>query len=322
MTSAKPQVVITGGAGFIGSHLAERLLSEGRRVLVVDDFSTGNRANLAGLSAFGDALEIVESKVSQWRGLAQALGASEYVVHLAAAVGVELVVRSPVHTIENNLSETEALLKAAAGTSTPVLLASTSEVYGRSSAERFSEEDDLIIGRPDCQRWGYACSKLMDEFMAMAYSREYALPVVIARLFNTVGPRQSGDYGMALPRFIHAARQGVPIQVYGDGRQSRTFCYVADTVEALIRLMGAETARGQVVNIGGIEEIQIRDLARRVRSVLGSNSPIELVPYERVFDAGFEDMRRRRPNVDKLERLTGYRPGTGIDEIIRKTAVA
>ena len=173
VTSAKPQVVITGGAGFIGSHLAERLLSEGRRVLIVDNFSTGNRANIAHLMRYGETLDLIEAKVSEWSGLEETLEGSEFVVHLAAAVGVELVVRAPVHTIENNLSETEALLKAAAKTSTPVLLASTSEVYGRSAAERFSEEDDLIIGRPDCQRWGYACSKLMDEFMAMAYAREF-----------------------------------------------------------------------------------------------------------------------------------------------------
>lgn len=319
--SGGPTVLVTGGAGFIGSHLVDRLLADGWSVVVIDDLSTGSTENLRQARG-APQLRVIQGKVSETPDLTDLARAADFIFHLAAAVGVELVVKEPAHTIRTNLVETDAILEAAATASTPLILASTSEVYGKSAQERFSESDDLLIGRPDRIRWGYACSKLMDEFMAMAVAKERGLPVTIARLFNTVGPRQTGQYGMALPRFIEAALSDAPIRVYGDGLQTRTFCYVSDTVEALALLMRCDAARGEVVNIGGAEEIGIEALARRVIDVLASRSVIEKVAYEQVFADGFEDMRRRRPNVDKLEQLTGFRPETGLDEIIRRTAAS
>lgn len=312
-------ILVTGGAGFIGSHLVERLLAEGCRVTVIDDFSTGSPANLAAVQT-DPRLRVVEARVSACPDLQQLAAAANAVVHLAAAVGVELVVRSPIQTIRTNLDETEAILAAAAEHPVPVLLASTSEVYGKSQRAEFREDDDLLIGPPHLGRWSYACSKLMDEFLALAYARERGLPVIVARLFNTVGPRQTGRYGMVLPRFIEAARAGQPLRVYGDGEQTRCFCYVTDTIEALWRLLRCPAARGEVVNVGGTEEVSILELARRVIAVLRSPSPIERVPYETAYAPGFEDMRRRRPALAKLERLTGFRPATPLDEIIRRTA--
>ncbi|HVV72112.1 MAG TPA: NAD-dependent epimerase/dehydratase family protein, partial [Verrucomicrobiae bacterium] len=242
------------------------------------------------------------------------------IYHLAAAVGVELVVNSPIHVLETNLHETEVLLKAAAPRNVPVLLTSTSEVYGKSQKQAFGEEDDLLIGTPHQARWGYACSKLMDEFLAFAYAKERALPIVIARLFNTVGPRQTGRYGMVLPRFIAAARAGKPLQVYGDGQQTRCFCYVRDTVEALVRLQNTAPARGQIFNVGGSEEISMHSLAELVVDLLKSKSTIELVPYGKAYAPGFEDMRRRKPVVEKIAAVTGFRPSTPLREIIQLTA--
>lgn len=321
MKRGDPTALVTGGAGFIGSHLVDRLIADGFFVEVIDDLSTGSIGNLKGASETG-RLRFVESKVSEDEGLSDRVQEADFVFHLAAAVGVELVVQKPAHTIRTNLMETDAILEAAGATSTPLILASTSEVYGKSARERFSESDDLLIGRPDRIRWGYACSKLMDEFMAMAVALEQRLPVTIARLFNTVGPRQTGQYGMVLPRFIEAALTGAPLKVYGDGQQTRTFCFVDDTVEALLRLMRLTSSRGEVVNIGGAEEISIEALAQRVVQVLDSSSAIERLAYDQVFSEGFEDMRRRRPDVDKLHRLTGFRPGTPVDEMIRRTAVS
>ena len=247
---------------------------------------------------------------------------AEAIYHLAAAVGVEMVVRSPIHVLDANVHETEVLLDAAAGRGVPVLLTSTSEVYGKSQKEAFDEEDDLLIGPPHQARWSYACSKLMDEFLALAYAKERALPVVIARLFNTVGPRQTGRYGMVLPRFIGAARSGQPLKVYGDGQQTRCFCYVQDTVEALVRLQNCGAARGQVFNVGGTEEVSIQDLARRVIDILGSKSAIELVPYNQAYEPGFDDMRRRKPVLEKLAAVIGFRPRTPLQSIIELTAAA
>lgn len=314
-------ILITGGAGFIGSHLVERLLADGKSVVVVDDLSTGSLDNLCAVASH-PKLRVIQSKISACAELPALVAGAESVYHLAAAVGVELVVKSPIHVLETNLHETEVLFDAAAPPRTPILLASTSEVYGKSQKPAFSEEDDLLIGPPHQSRWSYACSKLMDEFLALAFSRERGLPVVIARLFNTVGPRQTGRYGMVLPRFIAEARQGQPLKVFGDGRQSRCFCYVLDTVEALIRLQNSAAARGEVFNVGGTEEISILDLAARVVATLGSKSPVEFVPYERAYAPGFDDMRRRKPVVEKLARVTGFRAATSLDEIIRLTAVA
>ena len=314
-------VLVTGGAGFIGSHLVERLLADGKAVAVIDDLSTGTLDNLRAVSGH-PRLRVVESRISACNELAQLVAGAEAIYHLAAAVGVELVVRSPIHVLEANLHETEVLLEAAAGRGVPVLLTSTSEVYGKSQKEAFDEEDDLLIGPPHQARWSYACSKLMDEFFALAYAKERALPVVIVRLFNTVGPRQTGRYGMVLPRFIGAARSGQPLRVYGDGQQTRCFCYVRDTVEALVRLEGCAAARGQVFNVGGTEEISIQDLARRVIETLGSKSAIELIPYNRAYEPGFDDMRRRKPVVTKLAATIGFRPCTPLQAIIELTAAA
>jgi UDP-glucose 4-epimerase len=313
-----PRVIVTGGAGFVGSHLVERLLGDGCAVNVIDDCSTGSLENLAAVRTH-PRLRVQVARVSE-ADLASLLPGAQAVFHLAAAVGVELVVRAPIRTLETNLHETEVLLRAAAQHGTPVLLTSTSEVYGKSAQASFHEEDDLIIGPPTHARWGYACSKLMDEFMALAYAHERQLPVVIARLFNTVGPRQTGRYGMVLPRFIAAARDGLPLKVFGDGRQTRCFCFVTDTVEALVRLQRHPEARGGVFNVGTTEEVSIRELAERVIRLLGSTSPIKTVPYSEAYAPGFEDMRRRRPCVEKLAGLTGFQPAIPLDETILRTA--
>lgn len=312
-------VLVTGGAGFIGSHLVERLLREGCAVTVIDDCSTGSLANLAAVQ--GDArLTRIQSSVSDCADLPVLCAQADFIYHLAAAVGVELVVQSPVRTIETNLQETEVILLAASTSGTPVLFTSTSEVYGKSSKPSFSEEDDLLIGPPYLGRWSYACSKLMDEFLTMAYYRERKLPVVIARLFNTVGPRQTGRYGMVLPRFVAAALRNEPLQVFGSGDQTRCFCHVNDTVEALIRLKDTPAARGEIFNIGSVEEISILGLAQRVVALLHSKSEITLVPYAEAYTPGFEDMPRRRPCVDKLFRVTGFRPATPLDATILSVA--
>ncbi len=312
-------VLVTGGAGFIGSHLVERLLADGKAVVVVDDLSTGSRENLQAVRGH-PKLRLIESRVSSCAQLPELVAQAESVFHLAAAVGVELVVNSPIRVLDTNLHETEVLLEAAAVRRTPLLLTSTSEVYGKSQKTAFDEEDDLLIGPPHQARWSYACSKLMDEFLALAYAKERQLPVVIARLFNTVGPRQTGRYGMVLPRFIAAAAAGRPLKVYGDGKQTRCFCYVADTVEALLRLQGSPAARGQVFNVGGTEELSILALAQKIIRLLNSSSKIEFVPYGEAYAPGFDDMRRRKPVVDKLERVAGFRPSHSLDEIIQLTS--
>ncbi len=314
-------ILVTGGAGFIGSHLVERLLADGNVVVVIDDFSTGSAGNLRAVAGRPN-LRVIESKISTSVELPELAASAKAIYHLAAAVGVELVVKSPIHTLETNLHETEVLLKAAAANRTPVLLASTSEVYGKSEKPVFSEDDDLLIGPPNRSRWGYACSKLMDEFLALAYAQEKSLPVIITRLFNTVGPRQTGRYGMVLPRFILAARRGEPLLVHGDGQQSRCFCFVKDTVEALVRLQSCPAARGEVFNIGSTEEITILELAKLVITTLRSKSPIEMIPYDQAYAPGFEDMRRRKPGIEKLAAAVGFRPATTLRETIRQTAEA
>jgi UDP-glucose 4-epimerase len=318
MPGAK-HVLVTGGAGFIGSHLVERLLADGRAVTIIDDCSTGRLENLTSVAAH-PGLRIIEGKVSRCPGLDEIVKSAESIYHLAAAVGVELVVNSPIRVLETNLHETEVILAAAAAGGVPILLTSTSEVYGKSQKDAFTEEDDLLIGPPHRSRWSYACSKLMDEFLGLAYARERSLPVVIARLFNTVGPRQTGRYGMVLPRFIAAARGGQPLRVYADGRQTRCFCEVHDTVEALVRLQNCPAARGQVFNVGGAEEISILDLARKVVEILQSKSAIEFVPYDDAYAPGFEDMRRRKPVLDKLFQTVGFRPSTSLHKIIELAA--
>jgi UDP-glucose 4-epimerase len=323
-------VIVTGGAGFIGSHLVERLLRDGSRVVVIDDFSTGSRENLRGVET-NPRLQIIEGRVSECAGLDELAARAEFIFHLAATVGVELVVKSALNVLEDSFNETRILLRAASNNGTPLLLTSTSEVYGKSTKTAFAEDDDLLIGPPGQARWSYACSKLTDEFLALAYAREKHLPVIIVRLFNTVGPRQTGRYGMVLPRFIAAARQNEPLRVFGDGAQSRCFCLVNDVVESLVRLQCCSAARGEIFNIGGTEEISMLELAQLVVATLGSKSQIELVPYAQAYGPSvqgygvvsapvFDDMRRRQPLVEKLERFVGFKPQTSLREVIRITA--
>src|ERR1035441_8028217 len=323
-------VLVTGGAGFIGSHLVECMLADGKSVVVIDDFSTGSLANLATVKA-NPRLKIVQPKISACAELPELAANTEFIFHLAATVGVELVVKSALHVLESSFHETEILLRAAAKNSTPLLLTSTSEVYGKSAKAEFGEDDDLLIGPPNQSRWSYACSKLTDEFLALAYAREKNLPVIIARLFNTVGPRQTGRYGMVLPRFIASAKSGEPLKVFGDGAQSRCFCLVHDVVEALVRLQNCPAARGEIFNVGGTEEVSILKLARLMVKTLDSKSKIQLVPYAKAYAPspkgfgvmgapGFDDMRRRKPMVKKLERFVKFRPRTTLRDIIRLTA--
>ena len=312
-------VLVTGGAGFIGSHLVERLLNAGKSVVVIDDFSTGSADNLKTVKG-NPRLKVIRSKISECKDLAKLAAKSEFIFHLAATVGVELVVKSALNVLESNFGETQILFHAAAKNSTPVLLASTSEVYGKSAKAEFAEDDDLLIGPPNHSRWSYACSKLTDEFFALACAREKNLPVIICRLFNTVGPRQTGRYGMVLPRFIASAKKNKPLAVYGDGKQTRCFCLVSDAVEALVRLMDCKKARGEIFNVGGTEEISIVELAELVVKTLDSMSPIKLVPYEKAYAPGFDDMRRRKPRVGKLEQFVSFKPETSLREIILRTA--
>jgi len=316
---SRHHILVTGGAGFVGSHLVERLLAEGERVVVIDDCSTGSLENFAAVRN-DPRLEVLVSRVSACPRLDALAREAAFVFHLAASVGVDLVVQQPVRTIHNNLAETDVLLRATTAGRTPLLFTSTSEVYGKSQRDVFREEDDLLIGPPHLVRWCYACSKLMDEFLVLASAREAGGPVTIARLFNTVGPRQTGRHGMVLPRFIEAARAGQPLRVFGSGRQTRCFCLVSDTVEALLRLRRTPAAAGEVFNVGNDEEVSITDLAAQVIRELGSTSLVEAVPYDQAYAPGFEDMLRRRPALEKLERLTGFRPRTPLRDIIRVTA--
>ena len=313
-------VLITGGAGFIGSHLVDALLENGRRVLVIDDLSTGSVDNIASQMQnpnFHFARAGITDKIILDRLASQA----GVIVHLAAAVGVQLIVERPVHTIETNVMGTEAVLQAALRYGCRVLLASTSEVYGKGSKLPFGEEDDVLLGASSKSRWAYAASKMVDEFLGLAYLREYGLEVVPFRLFNTVGPRQTGRYGMVVPRFVRQALTGEPLTVYGDGTQTRCFCDVRDVVRALVDLARHPDAPGRVYNIGSVEEVSIRALAERVKSLIHSDSPIINVPYAEAYAPGFEDMRRRLPDTSRLNALIGWQPHHNLDEILQ-TVVA
>jgi UDP-glucose 4-epimerase len=311
------RALITGGAGFIGSHLAEQLLAERHEVLVLDNLSTGSIDNIGHLKGTPGFSYVIDS-VTNEPVLAEMLDRSDVVFHLAAAVGVKLIVEQPVHTIETNVHGTEVVLKHANKKKKLVFIASTSEVYGKSADVPFRESADLVLGPTEKHRWAYACSKLIDEFLALAYWKEKRLPVVIVRLFNTVGPRQTGQYGMVLPTFVRQALAGKPITVFGDGTQSRSFTYVGDVVEALVALSSEPRAVGEVYNVGNTDEVTIRDLADRVKVLTGSDSPIRYVPYDQAYEAGFEDMPRRVPDISKLRSLVGYEPKVGLEEIIRK----
>jgi UDP-glucose 4-epimerase len=309
------KVLVTGGAGFIGSHLTERLLARGDSVVVLDDLSTGRRENLSGCDGHS-ALELRVGSVLDQPLVAELAAGCDAIVHLAAAVGVRLIVERPVHTIETNVHGTESVLRAAAPDGRRVLLASTSEVYGKSSRLPFREDDDLALGPTSHSRWAYACSKALDELLALAYWREKRVPTTICRFFNTVGPRQTGRYGMVLPRFVSQALAGDPITVYGDGRQTRCFGHVADAVEAVLRLLDSEAAVGAVFNVGNDEEISIGELAERVRAATGSASQIVHVPYSEAYGEGFEDMQRRVPDCSRLAAVTGFKPRIPLEAIL------
>jgi UDP-glucose 4-epimerase len=310
------KALITGGAGFVGSHLAELLLRDGHEVFVLDNLSTGSIENIEHLKPDERFHYAVDSVMNEPL-VAEMIDRADVVFHLAAAVGVRLIVESPVNTIETNVHGTELVLKMAEKKKKKVLVASTSEVYGKTSNVPFREGDDLVMGATDKARWSYACSKAIDEFLALAYHRERGLPVVIARLFNTVGPRQTGRYGMVIPNFVRQALREEPITVYGDGSQSRCFTYVTDVVGALVGLVGNDAALGRVFNIGNdAEEISIRDLAERVKQRTGSASEIRLVPYDEAYEAGFEDMPRRVPDLTRIKELIGYEPKVQLDEIL------
>ena len=311
------RVLVTGGAGFIGSHLVEALLARGDWVHVLDDLSTGSIANLDSVRADPRLKVHVDSFINEPL-LAELTDRSDLVFHLAAAVGVRLIVESPVRTIETNVTGTELVLRQALKKRRPVFLASTSEVYGKASKVPFSEEDDLVLGPTSKGRWAYAASKMLDEFLGLSYHRERRLPVVIGRLFNTVGPRQVGHYGMVVPRFVEQALSGGPITVYGDGRQARCFGYVGDVVGAMIRLMETKAAVGQVFNIGNDSEITIEALARKVRDAVNPKVRIVKVPYAKAYGEGFEDMRRRVPDLRRIRRAIGYRPTHSLDDILAK----
>ena len=309
------RVFITGGAGFIGSHLAQRLLDRGDQVVVLDDLSTGSMENIHHLKSrpgfeyrIGSAIDVPL--------VAELVDRCDVTVHLAAAVGVRLIVERPVHTIETNVRATEVVLAAASKKGRPVVVASTSEVYGKGAKIPFEETDDLTLGPTTHSRWAYACSKALDEWLALAYWREKELPVIVVRLFNTVGPRQTGRYGMVLPNFASQALRGAPITVYGSGDQSRCFGHVQDAVEAEVRLIETPAAIGEVFNVGADEEVTILELAERVRDAVASTSEIVFVPYSEAYVEGFEDMQRRVPDVRKLERVIGFKPTTPLSKII------
>jgi len=311
------RALITGGAGFIGSHLSEALLEKGHEVFVLDNLSTGSIGNIAHLKD-GHRFHYTIDSVTNEPILAELVDQSDVVFHLAAAVGVKLIVEQPVNTIETNVHGTEVVLKHANKKKKLVLIASTSEVYGKSAEVPFSETADLVLGPSVKHRWAYACSKLIDEFLALAYWKEKKLPVIIVRLFNTVGPRQTGRYGMVIPTFVRQALANQPITVYGDGTQSRSFTYVGDVVEGLISLVEEPRAVGEVFNIGNGEEITIGALAERVKALADSRSSIVNIPYDQAYEEGFEDMPRRVPDIRKIGALVGYEPRVHLDEILRK----
>jgi UDP-glucose 4-epimerase len=308
--------LITGGAGFIGSHLAEELIAQGHRVHVLDDLSTGSIDNVRHLKEdprFSYTIDTCASPAV----VAEHVDEADVVYHLAAAVGVDLIIESPVRTIETNVHCTEVVLAQASKKKKPVFVASTSEVYGKSTNFPFREDGDIVLGATSTGRWSYACSKAIDEFLALAYWKERKLPTVVARLFNTVGPRQTGRYGMVVPTFVQQALAGRPITVYGDGTQTRCFCHVGDVVKALVDLMllGPD-AHGEVFNVGAQEEISMLALAERVRDMTGSDSEIHVIPYDEAYEAGFEDMPRRYPDITKIDSAIGWSPTRSLDEIL------
>lgn len=311
--------LITGGAGFIGSHLAEELLRRGHEVYALDDLSTGCIDNIRHLKSNAKFHYVIDTVMNR-PVTAELVDTADVVYHLAAAVGVKLIVESPVRTIETNIQATEMVLDLANKKKKPTFIASTSEVYGVSTQLPFREDGELVMGATTKGRWSYACSKAIDEFLAIAYWKERKLPTVVARLFNTVGPRQTGQYGMVVPSFVKQALAGQPITVYGDGKQSRCFTHVADVVRALVAVMETPKAYGNVFNIGSTSEISIHDLAKQVREITGSKSEITFVPYEKAYEEGFEDMPRRVPDVSKIKGLIGWEPTIALPQILTDVA--
>lgn len=307
-------ILITGGAGFIGSHLAEALIARGHRPILLDDLSTGSLSNLDDLPA--DSYEFVEGSILDEPLVRRLMADADRVYHLAAAVGVRFVIEHPLQTLTVNVEGTANVLRAAAERKIPTLITSTSEVYGKNSEVPLKETADSITGAAHLGRWSYACTKAVDEFLALAYWREQRLPVVLVRLFNTVGPRQTGSYGMVVPRFVRAALSGEALEVHGDGKQTRTFCDVEDAVWGILALLEEPSARGEIFNLGGTEEVSIGDLARMIIERTGSGSEIRVIPYEEAFPENFEDMRRRVPDISKAGRVVGYLPRYGLSEIL------
>jgi len=313
------KILITGGAGFIGSHLADKLLAEGHEVMVIDDLSTGRYSNIAHLEDNSNFKTIIDTVLHA--GLMERLiRESDRVYHMASAVGVRLIMEQPVKTIETIFHGTDVILKFCSRYRKRVLIPSTSEVYGKGVTVPFSEDDDLLTGATDKHRWAYACAKTLDEFMALAHYKETRLPVVVARLFNTVGPRQTGQYGMVVPRFVEAALKNAPIEVHGDGTQSRCFGHIADVVEGLTAMMENPACFGQVINMGSDAEVSINDLAQKAISLTSSSSEIKFIPYSEAYGEGFEDMQRRVPSLEKAKRLIGYQPTRSLDDIINDVA--
>lgn len=309
--------LITGGAGFIGSHLAEELIRRGDTVYVIDDLSTGNIENIEHLKK-NQRFNYVIDTIMNESVTAELVDKCDRIFHMAAAVGVKLIVESPVRTIETNIKGTEIILRAANKKKKPVVIASTSEVYGKGNDVPYKETHDMVLGSTKNGRWSYACSKAIDEFLALAYFKEKRLPVIVVRFFNTVGPRQTGQYGMVIPTFVKQALMGHPITVYGDGKQSRSFTYVGDVVNGVIDLANNQKAIGDIFNIGHGEEINICKLAEMIKEMTNSNSEIVFIPYDKAYEAGFEDMARRAPDISKINQLTGYKPTIGIRKILEK----
>jgi len=309
------KALVTGGAGFIGSHLAERLLNDGDKVVVVDNLSTGSLKNIENFKNKGD-FEFVEGDICNAELMESLVKQSEVIFHLAAAVGVKLIADNPVHTIETNISGTEVVLDAVNKFNKSVFIASSSEIYGKNESVPFSEDDDIVLGNTGVPRWSYACSKAIDEYLALAFHQQYGLRVVIGRFFNTVGPRQTGQYGMVVPRFVQWALKGEPISIYGTGEQKRCFCYVGDVVDAVIGLTNSEDASGGVYNIGSTEEISIRGLSDKIIEMTGSKSKKEFVPYEVAYGMPMEDMMRRVPSQERIKKTIGWEPKTNLTETL------
>ena len=310
------RALVTGGAGFIGSHLTERLLKDGNKVAVIDNLSTGSLENIESFKNHA-GFEFVAGDVRNTELIEPLVEQSDVIFHLAAAVGVRLIAEDPVHTIETNIGGTEIVLNIANKFGRKILIASSSEVYGKSEAVPFHEDDDIVLGSTCLSRWSYACSKAVDEFLGLAFHQQYGLDVVIGRFFNTIGPRQTGQYGMVVPRFVQMALKDQTLQIYGTGRQTRCFCYVADLVDAIISLMNCERATGQVYNIGTNEEISIEELADKIIQITGSKSKKEFVPYEVAYGRPIEDMMRRVPSVERISKTIGWEPNTSLTETLQ-----